>query len=118
MEMRAGTPCRGAGFGVPCPVVRSLALANHRLITSTPPVCVEPASQLGASALGLQVQAGNAFSPFRRRGDDYGEPAERERFVRNLFDRTVPVHPGAGSTGPSPKRSRAATRLAPTSQLR
>jgi len=27
------------------PVVRSLALANHRLITSTPPVCIEPASQ-------------------------------------------------------------------------
>src|SRR3954452_155161 len=30
------------------PVVRSLSLANHRLFTSTPPVCVETASLLGA----------------------------------------------------------------------
>src|SRR5258706_12122765 len=97
MEMRAITPAGVRVLACRVPVVRSLALANHRLFTSTPPVCGEPASQYGASPLGLWCKAASSLERLQhilgkgivevvRNGKRAGRQTERAR-TPHCFER-------------------------------
>src|SRR4051812_1240024 len=77
MEMRTGTPAGVRVLACRVPVVRSLALANHRLFTGTPPVCARvavrhrPARTLGAKAHEVWVMGHEAYPRLWRRFYSY-----------------------------------------------